>query len=68
MVIVSAGATGLAGVRAVAVACGAGVGRGRGCARSAQKEVEQRFRKVGEEKAVAGAQFCHPVVVAQMRK
>ena len=68
VVIVSAGATGLAGVRAMAVACGAGVGRGRGCARSVQTEVGQRFRKVGEEKAVARAQRCHPVVGAQMWK
>ena len=50
------------------VACGAAVGCGRVCVRSAQKEVGQRFRKVGEDKAVAGAQCCHPVVVAQMRK
>ena len=50
------------------VACGAVVGCGRVCVRSAQKEVGQQFRKVGEEKAVAGAQCGHPVVVAQMRK
>ena len=68
MVIVSAGATGLAGVRAMGVACRAPFGCGWVCVRSAQKEVGQRFRKVGEEKAVAGAQRCHPVVVAQMRK
>ena len=68
MELVSAGATGLAGVHAMGVACGAAVGRGRVCVRGAQKEVGQRFRKVGEEKTVAGAQCCHPVVVAQMRK
>ena len=68
MVIVSAGATGLAGVRAVAVACGAGVGRGRVCVRGAQKDVGQHFRKVGKEKAVRGAECDHPVVVAQMMK
>ena len=50
------------------VACGAPVGCGRVCVRGAQKEVGQRFLKVGEEKAVAGAQCCHPVVVAQMWK
>ena len=66
--LVSAGATGLAGVRAMGVACGAPVGFGRVCVRGAQKEVGQRFRKGGEEKAVAGAQCGHPVVVAQMRK
>ena len=50
------------------VACGAVVVRGRVCVRSAQKEVGKRFRKMGEEKAVAGAQCGHPVLVAQMRK
>ena len=50
------------------VACGAPVGCGRVCVRGAQKEVGKRFRKVGEEKAVAGAQCGHPVVVAQVRK
>jgi hypothetical protein len=66
--LVSAGATGLAGPHAMGVACGAGAGRGRVCVCSAQKEVGQRFRKVGKEKAVAGAQCCHPVAVAHMRK
>ena len=66
--LVSAGATGRAGVRAMGVACGAPVGCGRVCVRGAQKEVGQRFRKVGEEKAVAGAQSGHPVVVALMMK
>ena len=68
MVLVSAGATGLAGVHAMGVACGAAVGCGRVCVRSAQKEVGQQFRKVGEEKVVGGAQCCHPVVVALMMK
>ena len=68
MLVVCAGATGRAGVRAIGVACGALAGRDRTCARRAQKEVAQRFRKVREGSPVTGVSWCHPVVVLRMRK
>ena len=50
------------------VACGAPAGFDRVYARGAQKEVAQRFRKVGDERPVNGMRWRPPVVEVQMRE